>query len=136
CAVFAIDAAASPWYDTLPLARSLLTPGSYSLPFVARALNLDDLTHHEAQGDAIQAARFPIALSGRAGAGNLRDLSLPLGRASSVSSSSSISASGDGSRPEGDFSSLTATDVLAGHSVVFTGKLDRKSTRLNSSHVS
>jgi len=123
CAVFDIDAPAAAWYDTLPIARRLLTLGSYSLPFVARALNLDDLTHHEAQADAIQAARIAIALSGRAGAGNLRDLSLPLGRASSVSSSSSISASGDGSRPEGDFSSLTATDVLAGHSVVFTGKL-------------
>src|SRR5699024_3527961 len=153
CAVFDIDAPAAAWYDTLPIARRLLTLGSYSLPFVARALNLDDLTHHEAQADAIhaariavalsgragaanlgarslhldrlthpeapadaiQAARIAIALSGRAGAGNLRDLSLPLGRASSVSPSSSISASGDGSRPEGDFSSLTATDVLAGH---------------------
>src|SRR5699024_8584907 len=48
CAVFDIDAPAAAWYDTLPIARRLLTLGSYSLPFVARALNLDDLTHHEA----------------------------------------------------------------------------------------
>ncbi|MGO1684833.1 MAG: exonuclease domain-containing protein [Brachybacterium sp.] len=123
CSVFDLDGPDAGWYDTLPIARRLLTLGSYSLPFVARALDLEDLTHHEALADAVQAARIAVALSRRAGAGSLGALASPLGYTAAGARSPRFLAAGDGSRAEGDFSSLAATDVLAGQSVVFTGKL-------------
>ena len=117
--VYDLDWPTSPWFDTLPLARALLTLGSYSLPFVAKALDLPELDHHEASADALQAARILLALSARAGVSALADLPagapgyrlLPRGGAPTPAL-----------RAPGDFSGLTATDVLAGESVVFTGK--------------
>src|SRR5699024_12529675 len=67
CSVYDLDWPTSPWFDTLLLARALLTLGSYSLPFVAKALDLPELDHHEASADALQAARILLALSARAG---------------------------------------------------------------------
>lgn len=119
CSVFDLEGPETIWYDTLPIARRMLTLGSYSLPFVARALELEDLTHHEALADAVQAARIAIALSRRAGADSLGALTFP----AAASRRTRSQAGGDGTRAEGDFPSLTATDVLAGQSVVFTGKL-------------
>lgn len=119
CSVFDLEEPEAGWYDTLPVARRMLTLGSYSLPFVAQALELEDLTHHEALADAVQAARIAIALSRRAEADSLSALTFPVGGARGSRSL----AGGDGTRAEGDFSALTATEVLAGQSVVFTGKL-------------
>ena len=115
CSAFDLDWPEATWYDTLPIARRLLTLGSYSLPFVAAALELEELTHHEAHADAVQAARIAVALGDRAGAGSLPELAIPARR--------SGRAAGDGARAAVDFSSLTASDVLAGESIVFTGKL-------------
>ena len=124
--VYDLDWPTSPWFDTLPLARALLTLGSYSLPFVAKALDLPELDHHEASADALQAARILLALSARAGVSALADLPagapayrlLPRGGASTPGGAPTPAL-----RAPGDFSGLTATDVLAGESVVFTGKL-------------
>lgn len=121
CAVFDLEAAETSWYDTLPIARRMLTLGSYSLPFVAQALDLEELSHHEALADAVQAARIAIALSQRAGADSLSTLTFPVGGGGARGSVRRLR--GDGTRTEGDFSGLAATDVMAGESVVFTGKL-------------
>lgn len=123
CSVFDLDVPETTWYDTLPIARRLLTLGSYSLPFVAQALELEDLTHHEALADAVQAARIAIALSQRAGVESLADLTFPMGDSSGQTRSSRSLGGGDGTRAAGDFTSLTSTDVLAGESIVFTGAL-------------
>lgn len=118
--VYDLDWPTSLWFDTLPLARALLTLGSYSLPFVAKALDLPELDHHEASADALQAARILLALSARAGVTTLADLPAGAPRYRPVPHGSTGTPA---LRAPGDFSGLTATDVLAGESVVFTGKL-------------
>lgn len=123
CGVFDIEGPDARWYDTLPIARRVLTLGSYSLPFVAQALELEDLTHHEALADAIQAARIAIALAQRDEADSLSALASPVGRSAARLSGARTLTDGDGSRAAGDFTSLEATDVLAGESLVFTGAL-------------
>lgn len=123
-AAFDLEVPDTVWYDTLPIARRLLTLGSYSLPFVANALGLEDFTHHEAEADAVQAARILLTLAGRSGVDSIAELANPLGIHSVPTRPGSLPRPvGDGSRAAGDFSSLAATDVLAGESVVFTGTL-------------
>lgn len=123
CGVFDLETPDITWYDTLPVARRMLTLGSYSLPFVAQALELEDLTHHDALADAVQAARIAISLSQRAGADSLGALTFPVGESVHGTGPVRSLSNGNGSLAEGDFSSLEATDVLAGESFVFTGKL-------------
>jgi DNA polymerase-3 subunit epsilon len=118
--VYDLDWPTKLWFDTLPLARALLTLGSYSLPFVARALDLPELDHHEASADALQAARILLALSAKAGVTALADLPAGAPGYRPVPEGGTATPA---SRAPGDFSGLTATDVLAGESVVFTGKL-------------
>ncbi|PMC74923.1 exonuclease domain-containing protein [Brachybacterium sp. UMB0905] len=120
CTAYDIDWPEMLWYDTLTIARAELMLGSYQLPFVARALGLEELPHHEAGADALQAARVALALAGRCGAATLEDLA-PGARPG-------IAADGGAFRSTGDFSSLSSSVVLAGEMVVFTGALQR-STR-------
>lgn len=121
---FDLEAPATDWYDTLPIARRLLTLGSYSLPFVAHELELDQLTHHQAETDATQAARIMIALGGRAGAAALEDFAIPVGNSLTAGRAGTRPhRDGDGTRAPGDFSALEATDVLSGENIVFTGTL-------------
>lgn len=122
CSAYDLDWPVADWYDTLPMSRRLLTLGSYSLPFVAQALELEELAHHEALSDAVQAANIAIALKHRAGADTLAALA-SLTTSAEGAHSTRLAAGGDGSHAQGDFSTLTASDVLAGESIVFTGTL-------------
>lgn len=118
---FDLDWPENRWFDTLPFARRHLTLGSYSLPFVVAALGIEDLTHHEAQADATQAARIAAALAAKSGVSTLDELARVSGFDGATSQA--IATAGGGTRSTGDFSSLRASDVLAGEHVVFTGTL-------------
>ncbi len=97
------------------MARRELTLGSYRLPFVARALDLPVLPHHDAAADALQAARIVLALAKRRGATSLAQLG--------ATAVPGVAPGGGALRSTGDFSALSASDVMAGETVVFTGKL-------------
>lgn len=120
---FDLDWPTNRWFDTLPVARRILTLGSYSLPFVAAELGIEDLTHHEALADATQAARIAAALAGRVGAATLDELLTTSGVVVGSGARTTVASAGSATRSTGDFSTLTASDVLAGESIVFTGTL-------------
>jgi DNA polymerase-3 subunit epsilon len=119
CSVLDIDWPENPWFDTLAIARNALTLSTYSLPFVTEALNLPKFVHHNAEADAIQAARIAVELCHRTGVDTLEALSAEaIGKASRETAQ----------RPRGDFSQLSAGMPLAGEFIAFTGKL-RTTTR-------
>ena len=123
CSAYDLDWPEARWVDTLRLARAVLTLGSYSLPFVAKALELEELPHHEAAADALQAARICVALSARTGSGSLADLPMGASPRTSRAGAAPGRAPQPASRATGDFSGLDASDVLAGEQIVFTGTL-------------
>ncbi|MGD6980893.1 MULTISPECIES: exonuclease domain-containing protein [Citricoccus] len=103
------------WFDTLRASRELLTLSTYSLPFVASHLGIEEAHHHHAEQDALQAARIAIELARRAGAPTLESLREAL-------ASSTLPGRQERTAP-GDFSSLEGISPLQGEVVVFTGKL-------------
>lgn len=103
------------WFDTLRLSRTMLTLGSYSLPFVSQALALPPFAHHDAGADAEQAALVAVALARRA---DVRTLDALFEKAQIASFTRAETR-----REAGDFSVLGRSQPLADHFVAFTGKL-------------
>ncbi|GAA1730425.1 exonuclease domain-containing protein [Brachybacterium phenoliresistens] len=127
CSAYDLDWPELAWFDSLAFARGLLTLGSYSLPFVAKALELEEFDHHDAGADALQAARVAIALAARVGAGSLADLA---SRASvharpqrATGGSGRAHATEVGETEPRDLDSLSSASLLEGETIVFTGTL-------------
>ncbi len=66
---------------TMRLAREVLTLPSYSLPWVASALDIEERDHHDPEEDALWAAEVRIALASRIGAADISDISQKSGLA-------------------------------------------------------
>lgn len=58
-----VSTAVGQWFDTLTLARRYVTAPNHKLPTVAKALNLPDFSHHEAEADAITSARIALVIA-------------------------------------------------------------------------
>lgn len=57
-----VSVALGQWFDTLTLARRYVAAPNHKLPTVAKALNLPDFSHHEAEADAITSARIALEI--------------------------------------------------------------------------
>lgn len=62
------------WFDTVVLSRRLVSSPNHKLPTVAKALQLPDFSHHEAEADAITSALIALELARRHGLHTLHDL--------------------------------------------------------------
>lgn len=110
CALYDMEIPPNEWRDTLMAAKRCLTLASYALPAVCNHLGLPPFEHHDAENDAQSAALVGIALAQHYPEewvkGNLGPAWKPRHTLA-----------------PGDFSSLGEGRPLAGHAVVFTGKL-------------
>ncbi len=105
------------WHDpifacTYRTAQSVLRLGSYSLPWVARDLGVEEFDHHDARADALAAAGIAIKLAHLMGADDIGAL-LPGPRKSKSSPRAVI-----------DYGQITTVKpILEGETVCFTGAL-------------
>ncbi|WP_200174436.1 exonuclease domain-containing protein [Tomitella cavernea] len=114
CSLAEIDWPENPWYCTLAMSKSLLTLASYRLDVVSRYLKLSEFAHHEAEADAVQAARLVMALGAQSGEVSLAGLSKRTPPTPPRSTNAGT---------QQDYSALVESKVLTGERIVFTGTL-------------
>lgn len=111
CALYDMESPPNEWRDTLAAAKRCLTLASFALPAVCNHLGLPTFEHHNAEDDARSAALVGIGLAKlhpeEWAQGSLGPAWVPTPTLA-----------------PGDFSSLGEGRPLAGHAVVFTGRLE------------
>lgn len=115
-----VEANSAIWYDTLTIARRYVSTPNHKLPTVAKALNLPEFQHHEAEADAVTSALIALTLGTQHGLNSVHELWPTQKRSARSYPQYRFTRIADLPEPN---ASAPAEHPLFGHHVVITGDL-------------